>query len=494
MHIHKKHKKSFSIILALLWMSDAYASTSPTVLEVKNKTIEVNGKSAEVYTIEQPDGTWGYVGTKGQDFNVIVKNETNVPTGIHWHGIILPNSQDGVPGVTQAAIPPGGEYHYDYPLVQAGTFWMHSHMGLQIQDLMEAPFIINDPNDPNKGDQQVVIMFQDFNFKSPEATFKSLQSGAAMADMGKNADMMNMSSMAGMSKMTSSSNTQMSKTVSSSSEKPDLNDVQYDAFLTNYHTLQNPEVVTVKPGTIVRLRFIDGAAGSNFWIHLGSLSGTAIAFDGENIKPLGNNTFQLAMGQRIDVLVKIPPTGGAFPILGQVEGASRQTGLILVTPGTKAPNVSETTQTEAPPLNDEQELSMQAQNPLPSKPIDQVVTLNLNGNMQKYIWTINGQAWPNITPIQLKQGERVELIFNNQSNMAHPMHLHGHVFELIGINNQTITDGALHDTILVLPHTKVKVVFDADNPGKWVLHCHMAYHQEAGMMTMIQYEPASSSQ
>lgn len=479
MNIHKQYKKFFSVVLGLMLMHLAYASACPTVLEVKSKVIEVDGKSAKVYTIEQPDGTWGYVGTKGQDFNVIVKNATDVPTGIHWHGLILPNSQDGVPGVTQAAIPPGGEDHYDYPLLQAGTFWMHSHMGLQIQDLMEAPFIINDPKDPNNEDQQVIIMFQDFNFKSREATFKLLQSGAAMAHrpIGQNAGM---SGMAGMphNKMSSS--------------KPDLNDVYYDAFLTNYHTLQNPEIVQVKPGSTVRLSFIDGAAGSNFWIHLGNLEGVAIAFDGENIKPLDLHNFQLAMGQRIAILVKIPSAGGAFPILGQIEGTNRQTGLILVTPHAKVPSVSETTQTKAFPLNYEQEYMMQAQHPLSPKSIDKVIKLNLNGNMQKYIWTINGQTWPNITPIQLKQGERVELVFDNQSNMAHPMHIHGHVFELVGINNKSITDGALHDTILVLPHTEVKVILDADNPGKWVLHCHMAYHLESWMMTMIEYEPAST--
>lgn len=442
------------------------AASAPTILEVKNKTIEVNGKSKVVYTIEQPDGTWGYYGIKGQNFNVIVKNETDVSTGIHWHGIILPNAMDGVPGVTQAAIPPGGEYHYEYSLVQAGTYWMHSHMGLQIQDLMEAPFIINDPNDPYNKDQQVVIMFQDFTFKNPDAVFKELQTGAAMSGMNNMSQNMN-------------------------DNKPDLNDVQYDAFLTNYQTLQNPEIVKVQAGKTVRLRFINGAAGSNFWINLGDLTGTAIAFDGENIKPFSGKNFELALGQRIDILVTIPKSGGAFPILGQVEGLKQQTGLILITPGASVPKISETAQNAAPALNYQQELQMKSEDPLPQKPIAQVITLNLSGDMQKYIWMINGQAWPNVTPIQLKEGERVEFIFNNQSNMAHPMHLHGHVFELVSINQQKITDGALHDTILVLPHTQVKVILDADYPGKWMLHCHMAYHQEAGMMTMVEINPVT---
>ncbi len=442
--------------LALLLLSQlSMATTHPVMLEVKNKTIMVDGKSASVYTIEQPDGTWGYVGTEGQDFNVIVKNDTKVATGIHWHGLILPNAMDGVPDVTQPPILPGAQYRYRFKLVQAGTFWMHSHMGLQTQQLMEAPLIINDPNDPYKNNQQVVVMFQDFNFQSPEAALKSLQSGAMKMPMKMDMN------------------------------KPDLNDVTYDAFLTNYHTLQNPQVVKVQPGTRVRLRFIDGGSGSNFWIHLGQLSGTAIAFDGENIKPLTAPAFQLAMGQRIDILVQIPKAGGAFPILGQVEGTNRQTGLILVTPGAAIPKLSETTAQTAPALNNDQELAMKSLHPLPAKPIDKVVNVVLTGNMQKYIWMINDQAWPKVTPIQLKQGQRVELIFDNRSNMGHPMHLHGSVYELVGINQQVITDGPLHDTIFVLPHTQVKVIFDADHLGKWMLHCHMAYHQESGMMTVV---------
>lgn len=461
-----RHSLKYLSLSLLIIGKFSFAATAPTILEVKDKTIEVEGKSKVVYTIEQPDGTWGYYGTKGQDFNVIVKNETNVPTGIHWHGIILPNAMDGVPGVTQAAIPPGGEQHYEYPLVQAGTYWMHSHMGLQIQDLMEAPFIISDPNDPYNKDQQVVIMFQDFTFKNPDAVFKGLQSNTAMEGM----DNMDMGSSA----------------MNMSDSKPDLNDVQYDAFLTNYHTVENPEIVKVQAGKTVRLRFIDGAAGSNFWIHLGSLTGTAIAFDGENIKPFTGKTFQLAIGQRIDILVTIPKSGGAFPILGQIEGLTQQTGLILVTPSTTVPKISETAQNAAPALNYQQVLKMKSENPLAQKPIAKVITLNLSGNMQKYVWMINGQTWPNVTPIQLKEGERIEMIFNNESNMAHPMHLHGHDFEVVSINKQKITDGALHDTLLVLPHTQVTVIFDADYPGKWMLHCHMAYHQEAGMMTIVE--------
>lgn len=460
--------RNSAFIFFCVFLSLNLANAAPIILEVKNKIINVNGKNATVYTIEQPNGTWGYYGVKGQVFDVILKNKTNVPTSIHWHGLILPNNQDGVAGVTQNAIPSQGQYHYHFKLTQAGTFWMHSHMGLQIQDLMEAPFIIHDPQDPYKNAKEVVILFQDFTFKNPETILRDLQHGSMDMSATKN--------MTGMTKNMDMKN---------NNQKQDLNDVTYDAFLANYHTLKNPQQVSVKAGDTLRLRFINGAANSNFWVNLGSLSGTAISFDGENIQPIMGSKFQLAIGQRIDILVTIPKNGGVFPMLGQVEGTNQQTGLILKTSQAKIPQLSSNAAETMPALNDQQEFKMKALHPLSKRSIDQIITLDLNGNMKKYIWTINGQAWPKITPINIKPGARVEFIFNNKSNMAHPMHLHGHVFELVQINHQKIQDGPLHDTILVLPHSQVKVVFDALYPGKWMLHCHMAYHQEAGMMTFI---------
>lgn len=496
--------------LATLFVSQiSLATTTPTILELKTTTVKVDGKTQQVYTIQQPDGTWGYRGTEGQYFDTTVKNEINVPSVIHWHGLILPNNQDGVPIITQPVIPAGGEYHYHYKLIQSGTYFMHSHLGFQHQEFMSAPYIIEDPHDPYKFDQEVIVMFQDFSFTNPKEIFKQLKENYPTPGLTPNKTSMKMDDKRGMSRKMdmddmpmaiSDDDMQSTDTLNTKKKpkngmpmmmngKPDLNDVDYDAFLTNYHTLSDPQIVTVKPGSIVRLRFIDSGAGSNFWIKLGQLSGEAIAFDGRNIKPLPGKTFQIAMAQRIDILVKIPTSGGAFPILGQVEGTKRQTGLILATPGAKIPLLSETAMKPEPPLNYQQELKMKSLDPIPPKPIQQIVTLDLTGTMQGYVWKINGQVWPHIKPIRLKQGERVELVMNNHSNMAHPIHLHGNFFELTSINGKKIVDGPLHDTFLVMPHTQATFILDMQMPGKWLLHCHMLYHMAAGMMTLVIVEP-----
>jgi FtsP/CotA-like multicopper oxidase with cupredoxin domain len=444
-----------------------FSATKQTVLIIKKAPITVDGKVIELFKIEQPDGTWGYRGVKGQVFDAIVKNTTDIPTVVHWHGLIVPNDQDGVPYVTQSPIPPGGEYHYRFKLNQSGTYWMHSHHDLQVQQFLSAPLIISDPDD-TPVNKEVTLFIGDFSYKKPEAIFAELKKGMTHLHHGTPMKPMNKAS--------------------SAMPLPDLNDVSYDAFLTNYHTLKNPEIVSVKPGDVVRLRVIAGSAMTNFFINTGPLQGQAIAVDGQGIKPIKANQFQLAVGQRVDVLVKIPEMEGAYPILAQGEGTTMQTGLILATQKAKIITQKEQADLMAGALNYEQEFKLKALSPLTPKSPGQTLVVNLEGDMMKYNWSINNQAWPKIKPLQVSANKRVEMIFNNKTSMAHPMHLHGHVFEVTEIDGQHIQNGAMRDTVLVLPNSTVKVQFDTDNPGNWMMHCHMLYHQESGMMTLVSYK------
>lgn len=445
------------------------SATKPTVLIIKKIPIMVDGKATDLFRIEQPDGTWGYRGIKGQMFDAIVKNKTNKPTVVHWHGLVVPNDQDGVPYVTQPPIPPGGEYHYRFKLNQSGTYWMHSHHDLQVQQFLSAPLIISDPDD-KPVDKEVTLFIGDFSYKKPEVIFAELKKG--MTHMHHEGLMKPMNT-------THDSNAMA---------LPDLNDVRYDAFLTNYHTLKNPEIVPVKPGDVVRLRVIAGSAMTNFFINTGPLQGQAIAVDGQGIKPSKAKQFQLAVGQRLDILVKIPAMEGAYPILAQGEGTTMQTGLILATQKAKITPQKVQADAMAGALNYEQEFKLKALSPLTPKPPGQTLVVNLEGDMMKYTWTINNQVWPKIKPLQVVENKRVEIIFNNKTTMAHPMHLHGHVFEVTEIDGQPIQNGAMRDTVLVLPNSTVKVQFDTDNPGNWMMHCHMLYHQESGMMTLVSYK------
>src|SRR5512132_1991033 len=152
----------------------------PVILQLQRRVIEVNGKPASVFDIRQPDGTSGLVTDVGKRFRVRVENKIDEPSLIHWHGLTPPWQQDGVPGVSGPPIPPGGSADYDFPLRFGGTFWMHSHQGLQEQLLMAAPLIIRDQRDI-PGQQEVIIMLADFSFTPPEQIFAELKKGGKMS-------------------------------------------------------------------------------------------------------------------------------------------------------------------------------------------------------------------------------------------------------------------------------------------------------------------------
>jgi FtsP/CotA-like multicopper oxidase with cupredoxin domain len=267
----------------------------------------------------------------------------------------------------------------------------------------------------------------------------------------------------------------------------DLADVKYDALLANRRTLADPDVVRVRPGQTVRLRLIAAGSATNFFIDTGTLDAQAIAVDGEGIVPLAGRSFELGLAQRLDLRLSIPSGEGAYPILAQGEGTDLRTGLMLATPNAAIPTLSQKAETVAGALTNAQELRWQAARPLPAKPVDRTLEVALNGDMAKYVWAINGQTWPNITPLEVKKGERVELVFTNQTGMSHPMHLHGHVFQVTEIGGTPLS-GATRDTVLVTPNQTVNVQFDAAYPGYCMLHCHILYHQTAGMMSVLKYQ------
>jgi FtsP/CotA-like multicopper oxidase with cupredoxin domain len=428
------------------------------------RTLDINGKAANVLGLLQPNGVQGMSINVNDPFHVTLDNQLDTPTAIHWHGLHPPNNEDGVPGVTQPPIRADAATFYNFPTVPAGTHWMHSHQGLQEAQLLAAPLIVRDPSDRARDEQEVVLMLSDYSFTPPPEIYAKLRQGQK--------DMATMKAAAG---------------------KPDANDVNYDAYLANDRTLRDPEVVKVEKGSRVRLRIINGSSGTNFFIDLGSLTGDLIATDGMPVKPLRRSRFPLAIAQRIDVMVEIPRDGGAFPILAHRELAMEQTGIILATTGATVQRLPEKGASPAGLLTLGMESEFAAVNPLPPKKVDTASVLRLGGNMAKYDWLINGEAFNVNDPgkekaqVHVREGQRVAIKFVNETPMSHPMHLHGHTFEVVAINDRSIP-GALRDTVLVTGKTSVTVQFDANNPGLWYVHCHVLWHLAAGMATLVQYD------
>jgi FtsP/CotA-like multicopper oxidase with cupredoxin domain len=264
----------------------------------------------------------------------------------------------------------------------------------------------------------------------------------------------------------------------------DLNDYDWDAYLTNDRTLLDPEVVQVERGGRIRLRVINAAAATVFWIDTGTAPARLVAADGHAVRPIPGNRFGLAMGQRLDLEIDLPDEGGAWPILALREGARERTGLILATQGAEVRRLDPLAEAEAPAFDTDlaQEARLIAVDALPDRPVDRGQMLMLGGAMQPYVWTIDGAVWGQHQPVVARSGERVVLSFHNMSMMGHPMHLHGHVFQVVGINGRRMA-GALRDTVYVPPMSMVDVALDAGEAARWMLHCHHMPHLATGMMT-----------
>jgi FtsP/CotA-like multicopper oxidase with cupredoxin domain len=295
-------------MLARAQNSTDSAGGAPTILRLERRNIEVNGKTASVYGVRQPNATFGITTGVGKPFRVRVENGIDEPSLIHWHGLTPPWRQDGVPGISGPPIPAGGSADYDFPLRFGGTFWMHSHQGLQEQGLMTAPLIIYDERD-RPDEQEVVVMLADFSFTPAEQIFENLRKSGSMTGMAKPT-----------APMAPTSSMKMAAPMATSQSGPDLNDVKYDAFLANDRTLADPEIVKVEPGGRVLLRIINGSSMSAFHVGLRELDGELIAVDGFEVEPIRAREFPAAVAQRLDIRVSLPPGPGAYAVLAQLEG------------------------------------------------------------------------------------------------------------------------------------------------------------------------------
>jgi FtsP/CotA-like multicopper oxidase with cupredoxin domain len=414
--------------------------------------LEVNGRSAKVFGLEGPGGRPGIRLAAGERFQVELVNESGTRTLVHWHGQLPPWTQDGFPWPQTPPILNGAVQTYDYAPIP-GTYWMHSHHEMQEQSLMTAPLIVHTAAELREDRQEVVLMLHDFTFRTPEEVLAGLKGTSLVAAQliarkieeapggkgGSKVPETTMVSMAPHGPRIAMSGMTMSRPAGM---QMDLNDVSYDAFLANDRTLADPEIVHVERDGRIRLRVINGGV----------------------FEPVLDRSRRTRR-----------PRGR--------EG--RQTGIVLATPGAPILQIADRTQA-APPVDNSLEVRLAAVEPLLPRPADIVQTICLSGSMTPFAWSMNGEYWPHVTPLMLSEGQRIEIDLINHSMMAHPMHLHGHAFQLIAIDGRKI-NGAVRDTVLVMPMSRVRIAFDANNPGRWPFHCHNLYHVATGMMTEFRY-------
>ncbi|MBG1233355.1 multicopper oxidase family protein [Aestuariivirga litoralis] len=446
----------------------ARAEDAPQKLLIGARILEVKGKAAKVFGITNAQNSSGLNVLYGKPFSVELTNGLAEETAIHWHGLTPPTALDGVPGLSAPALKAGETRRYTFDNKRVGTHWMHSHLGLQEQLLLAAPLIVRETEKSANDELEHVVMLHDFTFRDPAEILAELQGGG-----GGHAAHMNMSmdhsemAMPGMPAM--------------------LSDVAYDAILANDRTLDDPEILDVEQGRSLRLRLINGASATNMWVDLVGLEAELIAVDGNVIRFQKVKRFPLAIAQRADLRITLPREAGAWPILFQSEGAALRGGLVLRVKNGVVEKLSDQGEPGAA-IDLAFETSLIGAFDLPKWKLGLRKTIMLTGGDSGYDWGFNGKpSMMHDVLFRVKAGEQVELSMHNMTAMAHPMHLHGHYFKMVAVNDKKV-EGPVRDTVLVPPGMMVTLRFNADNPGAWAFHCHHLYHMNSGMMAAMDYK------
>lgn len=410
-----------------------------------------------------------------------VRNQLPEPLTVHWHGIALRNDMDGVPGLNQRSIVPGAGFTYEFTAPHPGTYWYHPHTGTQLDRGLYGALIVDEPTQ-GQPMRDLTLMLDDWidgTGSSPDDVLAHLKAGGADMpgmDMGG-------TDMPGMNHggMNHGGMNMRGAPAGPSPLGADTADLTYPLYLVNGREPAQPATYPVTAGEKVRLRLINAAAATPFRVAFGGGSMRVVATDGYPVTPVATDALLLGMGERYDVEITVP-RDGAFPFVALAEGKGMQALAVLrARDGTPPAPAAHPPALDSNPLPLDQ-LRSTAEVRLPAGTPDRTYQVALTGDMMTYRWGVNAPKRGGVD-LPVKSGERIRLELTNNTAMWHPIHLHGHTFQVVNGSG----DGPRKDTVIVPPGGKVTVEFIADNPGQWMLHCHNAYHAEAGMTTTLSY-------
>lgn len=447
--------------------------------------------------------------------NRLAKEETSV----HWHGLLVPNLEDGVPYITTPPIKAGESRTFEFLLKHSGTYWYHSHTGLQEQRGIYGSIVIEPREgtptrtDIPKIDREEVLVLSDWTNENPTEVMRTLLRGSEWYSLRKG------TAQSLWGAWRSGHLREYLDREKARLPAMDVSDVAYDAFLVNGQPRQS---FAARPGETVRLRVINAAAASYFYLSAATGPLTIIAADGMDVTAIRQNRLLIGMAETYDVLVTIPadaPAGLAWEVRATAQDNSGHASLLL-----GDGNAAEVRAAPAPgPLNpysmddamdailglmdadgnatDEQALAEELPRPLPpyhrlravaptTLPADasaREITLRLTGDMWRYLWSINGKTLDEADVIPVKRGEKLRVVLANDTMMHHPMHLHGHFFRLLMPNGVPTEFAPLKHTVDVPPMSRRVIEFYANEERDWLFHCHLLYHHKSSMGRVFSY-------
>ena len=504
---------------------------------------------------------------EGDTVTLRITNRLPVTSSIHWHGILLPNAMDGVPGLTFEGIRPGETFVYRFPVKQSGTYWYHSHSGFQEQTGLYGPIVIEPRGGERfRADREYVVMLSDWTDENPDTVFAKLKKRSDVynfqmptaVDFAR--DVATMGLKGALDKRQMWNQMRMNPT-----DFIDITSRTY-TYLVNGATPNDNWTGLFRPGEKVRLRFINGSANSIFDVRIPGLKMAVISADGQDVDPVTVDEFRISVAETYDVMIEpkgdqpytlfaqsIDRTGYASgtlaPRLGMraevprldkpqwlmemdmmgamasmngksdsgeggkqamegmpgMEGMSDGGGGRNLTPGgirkvrhartEYGPGVD--MHVDMPRTNlDDPGINLRDNGrrvltyadlhtiggPLDQREAEREIELHLTGNMERFIWSFDGQKFSEAQPVHFRYGERVRVVLVNDTMMTHPIHLHGMFSELETPDEKF---QVRKHTISVQPAQRVTFLATADVPGRWAFHCHMLYHMEAGMFREV---------
>ena len=558
-------------------VSAGIASTLPTVsgsdirLRIARQTMRVDGKVSRAIGINGTIPGPLVRLREGQTARLTVINDLDEDSSIHWHGLILPFQMDGVPGVSFPGIKPRSTFVYEFPVQQSGTYWYHSHSGLQEQLGHYGPIVI-DPagTDPIGYDREHVVVLSDHSQLSPEAIFRKLKVNPGHFNMQRQT----LSGLLGGKDQPLNERVEWGAMRMDPTDVADVNGSTYQ-FLVNGYGPRDNWTALFAPGERVRLRIVNASAMSIFNVRIPGLRLTVVQADGLNVVPTEIDEFQIGVAETYDVIVT-PVEDRAYSFVAEVNDRSGMARATLapragmtaeVPPLRKRPLATMkdmgmgamssgdacapehaamghcTPAVEAPAAADhaamghgaggmdhsmrdfdvapqvKRDPSVQSISPMPVdrtgepgqgledvghkvltyrdlvalernpdvRAPERSLDIHLTGNMERFMWSFDGvKMSDHHEPIPFIEGERVRVNLINDSMMSHPIHLHGHFFELVTGKGDR---APRKHTVIVQPGGIATFDFTADALGDWAFHCHLLYHMHAGMMRVVSVRP-----
>ena len=409
--------------------------------------------------------TWGYGTVPGPEIRLKVgdrlrvdlENDLSEDTTVHWHGVAPPNGMDGVPGITQDPVAPGARFTYDFPTPIAGSFMYHSHVGMQLDRGLYGPLIVEPRDEPLAYDREYTLMLDDWRDgmdATEDMAGMDHPEQPAVPPVGPDPDPANLVSFGGRA---------------------------YPLVLINGRPPDDPPVLEARPGARLRLRVMNIAADTGFRFAVAGHLLTVTHADGMPVEPVTVESVRLGMGERYDVLLDGAQSGGTWQVGVQPEGRAGWGRAVLRyagSGGSSTPAVAERPAELDGRLLRYDELLALEPPALPAGTPDRQFDLTLSG------MEINGQRFPDADPMPVVMGEWVRFRLTNTSAKWHPMHLHGHHFQVLTPSGR----GPVKDTVAV-PARGGEVTFDwlATNPGRWLFHCHNHHHMQQGMLRVVEF-------